>query len=119
MHKQSCLILAVFLLSAVVKAETIISPKVTFQSISETSTNRIRKVWIHLTNKGYSTKEELKSAIDLYQKRMLRRVKYRRLIRTGRWKADFTDLSDNSSYIDLVLQIGGHLRSQSRWVNAI
>ena len=119
MHKQSCLILAVFLLSAVVKAETIISPKVTFQSISETSTNRILKVWIHFTDKGYSTKEELKSAIDLYQKRMLRRVKYRRLIRTGRWKADFTDLSVNSSYIDQVLQIGGHLRSQSRWFNAI
>ena len=47
------------------------------------------------------------------------RVKYRRLIRTGRWKADFTDLSVHSNYIDQVLQIGGHLRSQSRWLNAI
>jgi len=119
MHKQSCLILAVFLLSAVLKAETVISPKITFQSISETSTNRSRKVWIHFTDKGYSTKEELKNAIELYQKRMPARVKYRRLIRTGRWKADFTDLSVHSNYIDQVLQIGGHLRSQSRWLNAI
>ena len=119
MHKQSCLILAVFLLSAVLKAETVISPKITFQSISETSTNRSRKVWIHFTDKGYSTKEELKNAIELYQKRMPARVKYRRLIRTGRWKADFTDLSVHSNYIDQVLQIGGHLRSRSRWLNAI
>ena len=118
-HKQSCLILAVFLLAAVVTAEIVLSPKVTFQSLSETSNNQNQKVWIHFTDKGYLTKEKLESAIDLYQKRMSARVKYRRLIRTGRRKADFTDLPVHSIYIDHILQIGGRLRSRSRWLNAI
>ena len=118
-HKQSCLILAVFLLAAAVTAEIVLSPKVPFQSLSETSNNRNQKVWIHFTDKGYLTKEELESAIDLYQERMSARVKYRRLIRTGRRKADFTDLPVHSIYIDRVLQIGGRLRSRSRWLNAI
>ncbi len=118
-HKQSCLILAVFLLAAAVTAEIVLSSKVPFQSLSETSNNRNQKVWIHFTDKGYLTKEELESAIDLYQERMSARVKYRRLIRTGRRKADFTDLPVHSIYIDRVLQIGGRLRSRSRWLNAI
>ena len=78
-----------------------------------------RKIWIHFTDKGHLTEEELQNAISLYQQRMPTRVKYRRLIRTERWKADFTDLPVHSIYIDQVLRIGGHLRSRSRWLNAI
>ncbi|HIB92240.1 TPA: hypothetical protein EYO57_34495 [Candidatus Poribacteria bacterium] len=119
MHKQSCSILTVFLLTAVVTAEITLSPKITPQLLSETSTGRNQKVWIHFTNKDHFKEEELENAISRCQQSMPARVKYRRLIRAERWQADFTDLPVHSAYIDQVLQIGGHLRSRSRWLNAI
>ena len=60
MHKQSCSILTVFLLTAVVTAEITLSPKITPQLLSETSTGRNRKVWIHFTNNKIENLHELR-----------------------------------------------------------
>ena len=91
-----------------------ISPSIRFHTPSETL-----KVWVFFADKGFSTTSDQRRAIDQYQTQMSNRAKYRRESRAPLRRPDFTDLSIESRYIEVVLQLGGKLRSKSRWLNGI
>ncbi len=77
------------------------------------------KVWVFFADKGFSTVSDQRSAIDQYQTQMSNRAKHRRESRAPLKRPDFTDLPIESRYIAAVLELGGQLRSKSRWLNAI
>ena len=91
-----------------------ISPSIRFHTPSETL-----KVWVLFADKGFSTASNQRRAIDQYQTQMSNRTKYRRELRAHLSRPDFTDLPLESRYIEAVLQLGGTLRSKSRWLNGI
>ena len=91
-----------------------ISPSIRFRTPSETL-----KVWVLFANKGFSTASDQRRAIDQYQSQMSNRAKYRRELRAHLRRPDFTDLPIESRYIEAVLQLGGKLRSKSRWLNGV
>ena len=91
-----------------------ISPAIRFRASSETL-----KVWVLFADKGFSTAPDQQRAIDQYQTQMSDRAKYRRELRANLSTPDFTDLPIESYYIDVVLQVGGKLRSKSRWLNGV
>ena len=77
------------------------------------------KVWALFEDKGISTETQLQTALGVYERRMSARAKRRRLRRTDLAFPDITDLPVPSRYIDAALEVGGHLRAKSRWLNAI
>ena len=91
-----------------------ISPSIRFHTPSETL-----KVWVLFADKGFSTASDQRRAIDQYQSQMSNRAKYRRELRAHLRRPDFTDLPIESRYIEAVLQLGGKLRSKSRWLNGV
>ena len=91
-----------------------ISSAIRFANPSETL-----KVWVFFADKGFSTTSDRRNAIDLYQTQMSNRAKYRRELRAHLSRPDFTDLPIESRYIEAVLQVGGKLRSESRWLNGV
>ena len=91
-----------------------ISPSIRFHIPSETL-----KVWVLFADKGFSTASDQRRAIDQYQSQMSNRAKYRRELRAHLRRPDFTDLPIESRYIEAVLQLGGKLRSKSRWLNGV
>ena len=91
-----------------------ISPSVRSRAPSETV-----KVWVLFADKGFSTVSDQHRAIDQYQTQVSNRARARRQVRANLSLPDLTDLPIESRYIDAVLQLGGKLRSQSRWLNGI
>ena len=91
-----------------------ISPAIRFRNSGETL-----KVWILFTDKGISIASAQQRAIEQYHSQLSSRAKRRREFRTLRGRTDFTDLPVAPHYIKSVLQLGGKLRSRSRWLNAI
>ena len=91
-----------------------ISPSIRFHSPSETL-----KVWVLFADKGFSTAADQRRATEQYQTQMSNRAKRRREFRTHLNRTDFTDLPVAARYIEAVLQLGGKLRSKSRWLNGI
>ncbi len=91
-----------------------IAPSIRFQAPSETL-----KVWILFVDKGFARLSDQQSAIVKYQSQIPSQVKRRRQLRAHHSLPDFTDLPIDSRYIEAVLRVGGHLRSTSRWLNAI
>ena len=91
-----------------------ISPSIRFHTPSETL-----KVWVLFADKGFSTASDQRRAIDQYQSQLSNRAKYRRELRAHLRRPDFTDLPIESRYIEAVLQLGGKLRSKSRWLNGV
>lgn len=91
-----------------------ISPSIRFHNPSETL-----KVWVLFADKGFSTASDQRRAIDQYQTQMSNRAKRRREFRTHISRPDFTDLPVSPRYIETVLQLGGKLRSKSRWLNGV
>ena len=91
-----------------------ISPSIRFHTRSETL-----KVWVFFADKGFSTTSDQRRAIEHYQTQMSNRAKYRREFRGNLSRPDFTDLPIESRYIEAVLQLGGKLRSKSRWLNGV
>ena len=91
-----------------------ISPSIRFHTSSE-----MLKVWVLFTDKGFSTSADQRRATDQYQAQMSNRARVRRQLRADLRLPDFTDLPLESRYIDTVLQLGGKLRSRSRWLNGI
>ena len=91
-----------------------IYPSIRFHTPSETL-----KVWVRFADKGISTASDQHRAIEQYQAQMSDRAKRRREFRTHLSRPDFTDLPIESRYIEAVLQLGGKLRSKSRWLNGI
>ena len=91
-----------------------ISPSIRFQPPSETL-----KVWILFVDKGFARQADQQRAIEQYQSQISSQVKRRRQLRAHRRLPDFTDLPIESRYIEAVLQLGGTLRSSSRWLNAV
>ena len=91
-----------------------ISPAIRFQNPRE-----MLKVWVLFADKGFLTTADQHRAIDQYQIQMSNRAMYRRAFRAYFSRPDFTDLPIESRYIEAVLQLGGKLRSQSRWLNGI
>ena len=91
-----------------------ISSAIRFPNPSETL-----KVWVFFTDKGFSTASDQRSAINQYQTQMSSRAQHRRKLRAHLSRPDFTDLPIESGYIEAVLQEGGKLRSQSRWLNGV
>ena len=91
-----------------------ISPSIHFQRPSA----RL-KVWVLFADKGFSTASDQHRAIDQYQAQMSNRAMHRRAVRAHFNRPDFTDLPIESRYIEAVLQLGGKLRSQSRWLNGV
>ncbi len=90
------------------------SPSIRFHTPSETL-----KVWVLFADKGFSTASDQRRAIDQYQSQMSNRAKHRRELRAHLRRPDFTDLPIESRYIEAVLQLGGKLRSKSRWLNGV
>ncbi len=91
-----------------------ISSSIRFHTSSETL-----KVWVLFTDKGFSTSVDRRRAIDQYQAQMPNRARVRRELRADLSLPDFTDLPIDSRYVDAVLQLGGKLRSKSRWLNGV
>ena len=91
-----------------------ISSSIRFHNPSETL-----KVWVLFADKGFSTPADQHKAINQYQTQMSNRAKYRRESRAHLTRPDFTDLPIEARYIEAVLQLGGKLRSKSRWLNGI
>ena len=91
-----------------------ISSAIRFPNPSETL-----KVWVFFTDKGFATASDQRSAINQYQTQMSSRAQHRRKLRTHLSHPDFTDVPIESHYIEAVLQEGGKLRSQSRWLNGV
>lgn len=91
-----------------------ISSAIRFPNPSETL-----KVWVLFTDKGFSTASDQRSAINQYQTEMSNRAHHRRESRAPFSQPDFTDLPIESRYIEAVLQEGGKLRSESRWLNGV
>lgn len=91
-----------------------ISPSIRFHNPSKTL-----KVWVLFADKGFSTVPDQRKGIDQYQTQMSNRAKRRREFRTHISRPDFTDLPVSPRYIETVLQLGGKLRSKSRWLNGV
>ncbi len=91
-----------------------ISPSIRFHTPSETL-----KVWVLFADKGISTRADLQRGLDQYQDQMSSQAKRRRELRTHLSRPDFTDLPIEPRYIEMVLRLGGKLRSKSRWLNGI
>ena len=91
-----------------------ISPSIRFYAPNETL-----KVWVFFIDKGFATQSDLRSAIEQYQSQMPNPVRRRRALRAHRGLPDSTDLPTESRYVAAVLQLGGVLRSKSRWLNGI
>ena len=89
------------------------------QSIGFQSSNETLKVWVLFTDKGFSTAAHQRRAIDRYQTQMSSKAKRRRESRAHRSRPDVTDLPIESRYIEVVFQLGGKLRSKSRWLNGV
>ncbi len=81
--------------------------------------NETLKVWVFFVDKGFATQSDLRRAIEQYQSQMPNQVRRRRVLRAHRGLPDSTDLPIESRYIAAVLQLGGTLRSKSRWLNGI
>ena len=91
-----------------------ISSSIRFHNPSETL-----KVWVLFADKGFSTLADQHKAINQYQTQMSNRTKYRRESRAHLTRPDFTDLPIEARYVEAVLQLGGKLRSKSRWLNGV
>lgn len=91
-----------------------ISPSIRFYAPNETL-----KVWVFFVDKGFATQSDLRRAIEQYQSQMPNPVRRRRALRAHRGLPDSTDLPIESRYVAAVLQLGGALRSKSRWLNGI
>ena len=91
-----------------------IAPSIRFQAPSETL-----NVWILFADKGFARQSDQQRAIEQYQSQVSHQIKRRRQLRAHHRLPDFTDLPIDSRYIEAVLQLGGTLRSRSRWLNAI
>lgn len=89
------------------------------RSIHFYASNETLKVWVFFVDKGFSTQSDLRRAIEQYQSQVSSQAKRRRQLRTHHRFPDFTDLPIDSRYIETVLQLGGTLRSKSRWLNAV
>ena len=120
LRRLVCAIIVIILFTAASPAKSNpdqhlkISPSIRFHTPSETL-----KVWVLFADKGFSTASDQRRAIDQYQSQMSNRAKYRRELRAHLRRPDFTDLPIESRYIEAVLQLGGKLRSKSRWLNGV
>ena len=74
------------------------------------SPGEAQKVWVLFADKGFSAVSDQRRSLEQYHAQMPNRTKRR---------PDFTDLPIESRYIKAVLQLGGKLRSKSRWLNGI
>ena len=90
-----------------------------FPSIRSPSPSETLKVWILFADKGILTASDRHRALERYQAQMSNRAKRRREYRMPLSGPDFTDLPIEPRYIEAVLQLGGKLRSKSRWLNGI
>lgn len=119
-YRLICVIISTILSAAALPVESNpapylkIAPSIRFRGPSETL-----KVWVLFADKGFSTMSDQRRAIDQYQTQMSNRAKHRRELRAHSTRPDFTDLPIKSRYIEAVLQEGGELRSESRWLNGI
>ena len=93
-------------------------PKVSSR-LSNATIHEELKVWVLFSDKGISTDDQLRTALEAYEMEMSARTKRRRLHRTDLPFPDITDLPVSSPYTEAVLRIGGRLRAKSRWLNAI
>ena len=91
-----------------------ISPSIRFRTSNETL-----KVWVLFTDKGILTAAEQHRALERYQAQMSDQAKRRRELRTHLMRPNFTDLPIEPRYIEPVLELGGRLRSTSRWLNGV
>ncbi len=79
----------------------------------------VLKVWVLFVDRGFSNISDRHKALEQYQLQMSNWAKRRREHRTPHNRPDLTDLPVQSRYIEAVLQVGGKLRSRSRWLNGI
>jgi subtilisin family serine protease len=74
-------------------------------------------VWVFFTDKGVRTQHELAAAADKYRTAITSRAAQRRT-KTGITGPTFFDLPVVQSYVSTAQNLGGKLRSVSRWLNA-
>ncbi len=89
------------------------------RSLKTLHSNEQLKVWVMFKDKGFSSERELEDALDGYAAGMSSRARKRRAQRTNLPHPNESDMPIQTSYVNAVLEIGGTLRSESRWLNAI
>ena len=113
----STVVLTLFAMSAPTVSDSKqykISASIRFHPPSE-----ILEVWVLFADKAILTSVDPQRELDQYQAQMSNRTKRRRELRTHLSRPNLTDLPIKPRYIEAVLELGGKLRSTSRWLNAI
>lgn len=87
------------------------------QSRATTSDVSRLKVWIYFTDHGETSTTELRRL--LAQVQVGERALERRATRSRSGKADVHDLPVNERYVDAVRELGGEIRHESRYFNAV
>ncbi len=96
--------------------EQIISP-ITNQILDRMEKDGLVKVWVHFTDKGVFTKDQLVSARQATGRQITARAAKRRL-KMGIEGATFYDLPVPAEYLEGLETAGASLRRVSRWLNA-
>lgn len=74
-------------------------------------------VWVYFTDKGLTTDNEYKRALNIFSPKLATEAVERRIRHNG-YPADFNDLPVYQKYLDEIQAIGGNLRTVSNWLNA-